>query len=40
MEQQDGIIKDLDNERDEFQMEVDKKAERIVELEGYYNLEF
>jgi len=33
MEQQDNIIKELDNERDEFQMEVDKKTERIVELE-------
>lgn len=34
IEQQNTIIKELDNERDEFQMEVDKKTEKIVELEG------
>jgi len=34
IEQQNTIIKELDNERDEFQMEVDKKTEKIVELES------
>jgi len=37
IEQQNTIIQELDNERDEFQMEVDKKTEKIVELEGIYN---
>jgi len=40
IEQQNTIIQELDNERDEFQMEVDKKTEKIVELEGIYNYYF